>query len=247
MAFDVESLHDFKNRTWIKDRQQVLRGKWPKGGGYPACIPLQDEDGNPLLDSQGNVICQAGTGYPPQTHAPALIFAPTISGIPTSGQTLMASTGVWSQNPVAYAYQWTRNLVSVAGATASAYLLGPADVGQTIDVMVYAVNNVAYSSPAFARSIGPIPSPLTISGTPVTTATHGVAYAGFTARSLGGWAPYAFNLIAGFWPDGIAMNATTGAVAGVPTTVGRSPRLVIQVTDRYGQTANLPPFGITVS
>lgn len=65
---------------------------------------------------------------------------PTISGTPTQGQTLAALTGIWSNSPSSYSYQWYRNGVSISGATASTYLLLLADVAANITVAVIAYN-----------------------------------------------------------------------------------------------------------
>ena len=87
---------------------------------------------------------------------------------------------------------------------------------------------------------------LGISGTPVTTATEGVAYAGFTVAASGGTAPYTYSIFAGALPSGITLNTSSGAVAGTPTTAGTYSGIVIRVTDAASATANLASFTITV-
>lgn len=249
MADGFETLHDFKSSRWLKPLVRPLEGKWPKSGGFPACIPLEDEDGNPLLDSNGQVICQAGTGPNSvvQYNIPGLIFAPIISGIPTNGQTLDVSTGTWAMYPILFTYQWTRDGVDIAGATSQAYTLTGDDIGHEIDALVYATNNVGTSAPAYARPVGPIPDVLTISGSPVTIAIYNTMYAGFTVSAAGGWAPYTFNVIQDNFPTDVTMDGQTGVVSGFITSVTSPVAIIIQVTDRYGQTANLPPFPIEIT
>lgn len=65
---------------------------------------------------------------------------PAITGTATQGQTLTCSTGTWSNTPDAYAYQWNRAGVPIAGATASTRLLAVADVGNVMTCRVTATN-----------------------------------------------------------------------------------------------------------
>ncbi|MGB3389454.1 MAG: Ig domain-containing protein [Pseudaminobacter sp.] len=89
---------------------------------------------------------------------------------------------------------------------------------------------------------------LSISGTPVTTATVGVAYAGFTVTAAGGQGDeYRYSVSAGALPDGISLDAATGAVSGTPTQAGTYAGIVIRATDAVGNSADLPAFTITVS
>ncbi|RJT32807.1 hypothetical protein D3227_25750 [Mesorhizobium waimense] len=87
---------------------------------------------------------------------------------------------------------------------------------------------------------------LSISGTPVTTATEDSAYAGFTAVASGGTLPYTYSLV-GLWPPGITVNSGSGAVSGTPTTPGTYASLSVRVTDGVAATADLAAFTITVA
>jgi hypothetical protein len=89
--------------------------------------------------------------------------------------------------------------------------------------------------------------PLAIGGTPVTTATAGAAYAGFTVTATGGTVPYTYSVASGTLPTGITLNSSSGAVAGTPTVAGAYAGIVIRVTDNVSATADLASFTITVA
>jgi hypothetical protein len=82
-------------------------------------------------------------GLAPKSTAP-----PVISGTPSTGQTLTASTGSWdpAMPPSGYAYQWERCDASggacapIPGATGSSYVVPAEDAGATLRVQVTAAN-----------------------------------------------------------------------------------------------------------
>lgn len=63
--------------------------------------------------------------------------APAITGTAQEGQTLTCSTGTWSGTPT-LSYQWTRDAVPIAGATANTRVLAAADVGHKMRCVVTA-------------------------------------------------------------------------------------------------------------
>lgn len=87
------------------------------------------------------------TVIPPQNTA-----APVASGTGTVGQTLSVTNGTWSYSPTRYAYQWLRSGAVIGGATASTYLLGAIDSGQSLSCAVTATN-AAGSTQAFSNAI----------------------------------------------------------------------------------------------
>lgn len=97
-----------------------------------------------------------------------------------------------------------------------------------------------------AAILGHLNGALSISGTPVTTASQNVAYAGFTATASGGTAPYTYSLV-GSWPTGITVNSSNGIVSGTPTVNGSFTGLSVRVTDNLGAVASLANFSITVA
>ena len=110
---------------------------------------------------------------PPSNTSP-----PTISGTAAAGQTLTADPGQWSgTEPISYTFQWQRcdqsgdGCTSISGAASQTYLLGQADVGTTLRVVVTGSNSFGSASATSAPTavvVGSTPpsntSPPTISG-----------------------------------------------------------------------------------
>ncbi len=90
---------------------------------------------------------------------------------------------------------------------------------------------------------------LAATGTSVNTATHSVAYTGFTVGGTGGYTPYTFSSVGAAIPTGITLNSASGLFAGTPAanTAGTYAGIVLQVTDVQGHTANLTTFTLTVA
>ncbi len=85
--------------------------------------------------------------------APEDIFAPSIEGNLTSGDTLTAQTGTWvSSESISYTYQWQKcdeegeECANISGATSSTYKLIEGDIGSTIRVAVTASNSLGTAS-----------------------------------------------------------------------------------------------------
>jgi hypothetical protein len=116
--------------------------KFPNDQGNDAgAIPVYDDaDGMPVW---------AAAGLPPPGSLPVNITLPSITptGIQSSGTTLTANPGIWTNSPTTYLYQWTRNSANIAGATANTYVLVIADRNMTISVTVTAQNTWGDSDP----------------------------------------------------------------------------------------------------
>ncbi len=90
--------------------------------------------------------------------SPVNSTAPMIFGAPTAGQSLVANSGMWSNDPTRFGYQWERCDASTAtcgpilGASGASYTLTPADVAATIRVSVTATNAVGTSMPVSSTS-----------------------------------------------------------------------------------------------
>ena len=79
--------------------------------------------------------------------APGAGDAPVVTGVISSGSVLSASSGTWTGvGPLSIGYQWQRcdgsgqACTDISGATDSYYLLGRADLGNTVRVSVTATN-----------------------------------------------------------------------------------------------------------
>jgi lysophospholipase L1-like esterase len=97
------------------------------------------------------------------SSAPTNQSVPAISGVPTVGQTLTASTGSWTNSPTSYTYQWqlcSGSCSPISGATQSTYIVTSSDVGDKIAVSVIATNrsgsNTATSATTTAVSNAPL-------------------------------------------------------------------------------------------
>jgi hypothetical protein len=71
---------------------------------------------------------------------PVNTAAPAVTGTGAVGNTLSCTQGTWTYVPTSYAYQWRRNGLNIAGATAATYLLVAADSGTNITCSVTATN-----------------------------------------------------------------------------------------------------------
>ncbi len=128
--------------------------------------------------------------------APTNTSPPTVSGEAREGQTLTASTGEWTEASTT-SRQWERcnqaggSCVALAGETGSSHLLGAADIGSTLRVVVTATNAGGSTSAA----------------SPVTAPVLPLPPANLSAPTISGTAQ-----------EGQPLSATTGTWSGSPTS-----------------------------
>ena len=145
----------------------------------------------------------------------------SLQGTWPAGLSISSSTGVVSGSP------------TTPGSYTSLYVRVTDAAGVTADIPTFTITVSAATS-------------LSITGTPVTTATQGTFYTGFTAVASGGQTPYTYSL-QGTWPTGISINASTGQVSGTPTNSGSFTSLSVRVTDADAATDDMDTFTLTVS
>ena len=97
----------------------------------------------------GAAAVAASTSVQPTSAAgapPVNTVLPAVTGTAKDGQTLTSTTGTWTGTSITFVRQWMRcdgaggTCVAITGATATTYVLKPADVGATIRVQVTATN-----------------------------------------------------------------------------------------------------------
>lgn len=117
-------------------------------------------------------VCVIAASAALKATAPHNTSPPAISGTPTQGQTLTASTGNWNGTaPIDYKYSWRRcdsnggSCAAISGATASTYVLTNADVGATVRVRVTASNSAGTAGSTS------VPSALIAASTSTSTST----------------------------------------------------------------------------
>ncbi len=176
-------------------------------------------------------------------NPPVSLSSPVIGGLVQRGQTLTASTGGWSGQQNGYAYQWQRSpdgvtWTPVADATGTTYLLGVADEGARLRVLVTATNPDGSAS-ATSSATATVPSaPPASTGAPSVTGT--ARRGAMLTASAGTWAGIG-NTYAYHWQrsaDGTTWNAISGAadasyVVGVTDENARL-RVLVTASDDDG-------------
>lgn len=165
------------------------------------------------------------TSEPTAPVVPATMVAGsvTVTGAPRFGQSLSARPSGWPAD-AALAYQWLRRGTPVAGATASSYRLGLADLGAPLSVRVTA------SKPGF--TVASAASAATAAVAPATFAAGkvrivGKPKAGRTLRARASGLP-AGTAVAYRWRVGSKVVGTKASLKLTRKMVGK--RVVLQAT-----------------
>jgi hypothetical protein len=149
--------------------------------GSPA-INTGSAVGPPAVDQRG-VLRDASPdigAYEYRNNSPAGV--PTISGTVTEDQTLTADTsGISDADGLgAFSYQWQRNGVNIAGATASTYTLGDADVGAVIRVVASYIDGLSTAESVTSGPTAPVgnvnDAPVAVADTLAATEDTTVTY-----------------------------------------------------------------------
>jgi hypothetical protein len=113
-----------------------------------------------------------GNQIPAEVYAPSApsnTTAPTITGQFVRGGTLTVNTGVWTNSPDSYGYQWTKAGADISGATDPTYSPVVGDVGSVVACKVRATNGTGTS--AYVTATGQTVAAATAPGTVTPTVT----------------------------------------------------------------------------
>ncbi|WP_354702426.1 hypothetical protein DSM112329_02785 [Paraconexibacter sp. AEG42_29] len=124
------------------------RNGTPIAGATASPYTIQSADVSQALSCTVTATNTTGSGQ--ATSAPVTPTAaaqtpvnsvpPAITGTPSPNNTLACSTGTWSDDPTAYAYQWQLDGAPISGATAATYAVAAGDAGHTVTCSVTATN-----------------------------------------------------------------------------------------------------------
>lgn len=162
------------NGTWTDDGTPNFTYQWQRdlhGAGSFTTIPSEISSTYVLVDADdgcnirsvvtdntpdGNTAANSNSVGTVTEPAPTNVTAPMVSGGPSIGATLSATTGTWANmsgyNPT-FTYQWTRDGVNIASATDSTYVAQSADSGHAVGCTVTATNTGGTASHASSNSI----------------------------------------------------------------------------------------------
>ncbi|CAD1797665.1 autotransporter domain-containing protein [Xanthomonas euroxanthea] len=172
-----------------------------------------------VSDSTPSPAAQASRGYTLTIAAPVIVVVPTTLPAATRGtaysQTLSASGGT-----APYTYTLASGTLPAGLTLASnGTLSGTATVEGSFNFTVTATDaNSFTAAQAYALTVaGPN---LTLPASTLPAGTAGQAYAATISPATGGTAPYSYALTAGTLPNGMVLDAATGALSGTPTLSG---------------------------
>lgn len=182
---------------------------------------------------------------------PAVVTAPSISGQPVVGQTLVGSAGSWTGgDPMTYAYEWQRCAsstglcVAIAGASGTSYQVTSTDLGSALLLRV-SVTNAASTTVATSSRTGVVTSPPPATPPTATTAPaiSGTPQVGQTLTgSPGTWSGTAPISLTYRWRRCDTSGGSCGDVSGAtgttyaPTSsdVGSTLRFVVSASNAGG-------------
>lgn len=113
---------------------------------YTFTVTARDR-GTPGLTANQTFTVTVTNSADSSNTAPSNVQAPVASGGTTVGALVSTTNGVWTASPLpTFTYQWKRDGVDIASATASTYTLVTADIGPDITCTVTATNGSGNAS-----------------------------------------------------------------------------------------------------
>jgi uncharacterized repeat protein (TIGR01451 family) len=204
--------------------------------------------GTNTVGSATAVSAQTGT-IAAASAAPANSGVPTISGTTQVGQVLTATPGTWIGNPSpTFSYQWRRcdpsgnSCIDIAGAAASTYLLGAADVGATIRVVVTGTNSAGSATGTSPPTAVVTAAPSAPSNTGVPTISGSTVVGQTLTANPGTWTGNPTPALSYQWQRCDAAGANCADIVGATSTTyvltgadgGRRLRVVVTGTNASG-------------
>lgn len=178
----------------------------------------------------------------------------TTTSLP-DGVTTSAYSAALSAFGGVYPYTWSISSGSLTGSglsldSATGVISGATPVAGTYTFTVKVTDNNSPTKNTATRSLSIKISSVNITNTTLKSWTQGVEYSNTPAETLaatGGTAPYTWSVSSGNFPSGLTLNASSGAITGIPTASGIFT-FTVNATDSAGTPATATKeFTITIN
>lgn len=127
-----------------KRLKKTFRSVWPDGRYVQWDGYIEDFEAEaPTEDKQIATLSikRSGPATPNAASTPSNLVLPAISGVLDDAQLLTAFEGVWANEPTSFTYVWENAGTPISGATSKTYTTVIGDSGESITVVVTAVNS----------------------------------------------------------------------------------------------------------